>query len=159
MNQPELYFIARVAEGKVYMMPKPSAENLQADIEFYASQGIDAVVSLLRDVEIEAQGLKKQPDLCQQTGIDFYHFPIKDMDVPDKDQLKAFLKTLQPLIEAGKSIAFHCHGGRGRAGTAVISLMLENGYQAEQAIAIASKGRQDKVPVCEVQTEFLIKYL
>jgi len=158
MAQPELYFISKITNGEVYMMPKPRALSLKEDIAFYRSQGIDAVVSLIRPQEVVEKGLSDERVLCEQAGLAFFEFPIKDMDVPDKVELEAFLSQLKPLFDAGKNVTFHCQGGRGRAGTAVVSLMLMNGFNAEQAIKIASDGRGDQVPVCDIQREFLANF-
>lgn len=152
----KLYPICTLGKGQLYMMPKPDSDNLQEDIQFYVHQGVDMVVSLLLPEEIEKHGLQNQARVCQKNGISYLNFPIKDMDVPEQKALLDLLRPLKEEIEAGRSITFHCHGGRGRAGTAAISLMLLCGYELEEALSVARAGRQDPmVPVCDIQNAFL----
>lgn len=158
MNTP-LYKICELGQGKLFMMPKPTAHNLVTDIAYYQSQGIDIVLSLLRAPEIEALGLMDEPNVCKAHQIEFMHFPVKDMDVPDLQALQTLNSELKTAMELGKSIAVHCHGGRGRAGTVAVTLMQEFGYTSEEAMKVAQAGRQDpNVPVCEIQVKFVTDY-
>ncbi len=141
------------------MMPKPDNSQLEKDINFYQSQGINTVISLLLPEEITKLGLLEEERICKKHGMEFINFPVKDMDIPDLEELKKFNQQLKQKIEHGKSITIHCHGGRGRAGTVAITLMKEFGYSAEEATRLAQEGRQDKnVPVCDIQRELVKNY-
>ncbi len=159
MNPTALYKICDIGEASIYMMPKPDSNQLDQDIQFYQSQGVNTVVSLLLPEEVIKLELVDEEPVCQQHGIEFINFSVKDMDVPELADLKAFNAKLKQQIEAGKSIAIHCHGGRGRAGTVAITLMQELGFSAEEATRLAQQGRQDEnVPVCDIQREFVKNY-
>lgn len=151
----ELYPICQIGKGHIAIMPKPPADNLANAMTFYAQQGITHLVSLLRNPEIEALQLQTEQQAAAQAGLEFLHFPVKDMDVPDKDSLQAFIAEHLPKIERGAYYSFHCHGGRGRAGTLAISLLLHSGYDYQTAVQLASEKRQDRVPVCDKQRDFL----
>ncbi|QCU90066.1 protein-tyrosine phosphatase family protein [Thiomicrorhabdus sediminis] len=154
----QLYFIAAVGNGQLSVMPKPSTENLTTDIEFYHAKGVSKVVSLLLPQEIEKFSLQTEAQTCEQFGIDFTHFPVQDMNVPEPEKLKTLIQQLNEDLQNGAHLAIHCHGGRGRAGTLALCLMIEHGYQAEQAMQLAQAARGDKMPVNELQTEFVINY-
>ncbi|MBO1924091.1 dual specificity protein phosphatase family protein [Thiomicrorhabdus sp. 6S3-12] len=158
-SRPPVYPICQIGNGEIIMMPKPNAKTLAADIAFYRNNGITHLVSLLRQPEMEALQLLDEEPLSRQAGMQFLHFPIKDMDVPDFDSLQKFNRQLLPQIEQGAKVAIHCHGGRGRAGTVAVSLMLEAGIELSQALQTAREKRQDPlVPVCQLQNDFLKRY-
>lgn len=151
----ELYPICKIGHGSLAIMPKPPAENLAQAMRFYAQNGITHIVSLLRQPEIEKLQLEQEAAACACAGIEFIQFPVKDMDVPDILELRTFISQHLPKIQNGAHYSFHCHGGRGRAGTLAISLMMANGMDYQSAQALASEKRGDRVPVCEIQRDFL----
>ncbi|WP_135795807.1 protein-tyrosine phosphatase family protein [Hydrogenovibrio crunogenus] len=153
-----LYPICHLGNGTLSVMPKPRTEQLQQDIFSYKEQGVTHVISLLKPAEIEAFQMREEADICKSYQLSFTHFPIKDMDVPDVSALKELNLELKQQLSKGAHIAIHCHGGRGRAGTVAISLMIEHGYDATEAMKIASKARGDKMPVCDLQVEFIHSY-
>lgn len=159
LTQPtQLYKVCDLGQGAVFIMPKPNAEQLTADMQFYKNQGVSKILSLLLPEEIEKLNLQQQAKVCSEAGIKYQNFAIKDMSVPDIEDLKALLLQLKQEIAAGEQIAIHCHGGRGRAGTVVTTLLVEHGFKANQAIEITSKARGDNVPVNDLQTQFVLNY-
>ena len=161
MNQPAnppLYKVCNLGNGALFVMPKPANETLLEDIGFYKTQGITKVVSLLHAQEIEKLGMLMEPEACEHHGIKFENFPITDMSVPDEGRLKNLQQRLKAEIEQGESIAIHCHGGRGRAGIVAITLLVEHGFDAEKAIEMASTARGDRMPVNDVQLNFVRAY-
>lgn len=160
MNPPPLYKICEFGQASLFMMPKPDSNQLDHDIQFYQSQGVNTVISLLLPDEMTRLGLKDEAEVCKKHGLEFIHFSVKDMDVPNIDALKSLNTQLKQKVENGHSIAIHCHGGRGRAGTVAITLMQELGYTASQATQLAQEGREDpNVPVCDIQRAFVKNYL
>lgn len=154
----ELYKICDLKNGSLSVMPKPDSQQMLRDIQNYQSQGITKVISLLLPTEIEKLAMQLEPSVCEQNNIMFVNFSIKDMSVPKLDDLKAFNEILKQDLENGEHLAIHCHGGRGRAGIVAITLMVEHGIDVQQAIEMASKARGDRMPVNELQTEFVLSY-
>lgn len=155
---PELYKVCSLSEGTLFVMPKPDKTQLHDDIAFYKSQGVTKVVSLLHAKEIETLGMMTEGQACSDHDMDFANFPIIDMSVPDVERLKAFHKELKQDLSKGAGIAIHCHGGRGRAGIVAITLMIEHGFEAQQAIDLASTARGDRMPVNDEQRQFIHQY-
>lgn len=152
---PELYKICDLGNGALFVMPKPSAESLHDDIAYYKIQGVSKVISLLHAQEIEKLGMMMEPHACEVHGLKFESFPITDMSVPEKDRLINLQQRLKQEIENGEAIAIHCHGGRGRAGIVAITLMVEHGIDAQTAIEMASNARGDRMPVNDLQLNFV----
>lgn len=154
----ELYTVCKLGNGHLSVMPKPDSEQMETDIEYYRTQGVTQVISLLLPEEIQKLEMAREPALCEALGIEFIHFAIKDMSVPEPARLKAFNADLQRLLEDGHHLAIHCHGGRGRAGIVAITLMIEHDIEAELAIQMASQARGDRMPVNDLQTDFVKQY-
>lgn len=154
----ELYRVCELGRGSLSVMPKPDHEQMKRDISHYKSQGITKVISLLLPTEIDKLQMAQEPVECAAHGIEFINFSIKDMSVPDLQELRDFNQQLKSDLDNGHHLAVHCHGGRGRAGIVAITLMVEHGMDAEQAIEVASKARGDRMPVNELQTDFVKAY-
>lgn len=151
----QIYPICSIGKGKIAIMPKPDSNNLAQAMDDYSKEGISHIVSLLRAQEVEALQLQQEASFAAEAGIEFISFPIKDMGVPDKKAFEAFMDEHLPIILNGAYYSFHCHGGRGRAGTLAISVMVKSGYKLTDAVNLASEKRSDQVPVCDLQREFL----
>ena len=100
--------------------------------------GIQVLVCLLED-ERELARLKI-PTLeaeVKKAGIDFIHFPIKDVSVPTsiEDTQKLVLRILQEA-RAGKRVLIHCAGGLGRTGTIAGCVLVQRWNSADEALAI-----------------------
>ncbi|MDX1348128.1 MAG: hypothetical protein R3189_07745 [Thiomicrorhabdus chilensis] len=154
----QLHPICQLGNGQISVMPKPDHEQMQRDVSHYRARGVTKVISLLLPKEIEELKMHQEPAVCEAHQIEFINFAIKDMSVPELQSLKALNAQLKLDLEKGHHLAIHCHGGRGRAGIVAISLMVEHGIPAEQAIEIASKARGDRMPVNDFQTEFVKAY-
>lgn len=154
----ELYRICSLGNGALFVMPKPCSENMDSDIAHYRQQGVTKIVSLLLPEEVKKLGMQHEAAHCEQHGLNFTHFPIKDMSVPELGSLQSFNRQLKDDLLDGQHIAIHCHGGRGRAGTVAITLMTEFGLDVQTAMETASKARGDRMPVCEEQIVFVTNY-
>lgn len=155
---PELYKVCDLGNGALFVMPKPTSETLLDDIAYYKSQGVTKVISLLHAQEIEKLGMLMEPDACDAHGVKFENFPITDMSVPEIERLQDLHQRLKAEIDQGEAIAVHCHGGRGRAGIVAITLMVEHGIDADSAIEMASEARGDRMPVNDLQLNFVRNY-
>lgn len=84
-------------------------------------------------------------------SIEFFHFPIIDLDIPRPEVLEAALKELECLLEAGRTIYLHCWGGRGRAGTVACTLLMRayklSSEEAMERVQRAFATRNDTVPL------------
>lgn len=157
-DQPELYPICELGKGRLFMMPKPRNERMEADITFYKDHGVTKVVSLLCAPEIETLDMAGEADVCESCEVAFENFQIKDLEIPSLADLQALNKRLKQDMEQGHSLAVHCHGGRGRSSIVSITLMMEFGLDVETARNIASEARGCAVPVNDLQLDFVRAY-
>ncbi|CAN8141180.1 protein-tyrosine-phosphatase [uncultured Thiomicrorhabdus sp.] len=155
---PPIFPITSIGLGQLTMMPRPRSETLLEDMAYYQKAGITHIVNLLRTQEIERLQLGTEKRAAQRAGINYLDFPVKDMGVPALKELRQFNLQLIKLLNEGAHVAVHCNGGRGRAGTIAVSVMLECGMQLNDALQLAREKRGDIVPVCELQEQFLADY-
>ncbi len=52
-------------------------------MDVMAAWGASAVVTLLEEFELEMLGIPAIPSLLQSRDIEWYHLPIRDVNIPD----------------------------------------------------------------------------
>ncbi|MGH8119829.1 MAG: cyclin-dependent kinase inhibitor 3 family protein, partial [Gammaproteobacteria bacterium] len=111
--------------------------DLDIDLKRISDWGASALVSLMEKEEMAWYGVAEIPEKAALLGLDHYHLPIVDQDVPDKIFEERWLtagKQLRNYLLSGDSIVIHCLGGLGRTGTIAGRLLVELGTDPETAI-------------------------
>lgn len=119
------------------------------------AEGISRVLMLISEEESLAHLGTNLKEEYVKHGIEVNLFPIKEIDIPDLEGLKASLGWLMEEVAKGKRIAIHCRLGMGRTGLMAACLAkLELGLSSEEAI----KWFTDNVPdtfLSFLQKEFI----
>lgn len=111
--------------------------DLDADLEAIRNWGARALVSLMEKEEMAFYGVADLPEKTVNLGMEHYHLPIVDMDVPDERFERCWQSEggkLRNALLSGESIVIHCLGGLGRTGTIAGRLLVELGSDPETAI-------------------------
>lgn len=153
--KPSIYLVADNLPGKLYIMPKPSGEWLNEDVENYDLIGIDMIVSMLELNEASELSLEKQGEVCREQQLAFTQFPIVDRGLPEVEQFTSLIREIIDNLKDGKNIAVHCRAGIGRSGLTVCSALLGFGYSPTDAMKLTSEARGVEVPDTEQQREFI----
>src|SRR5579859_1067025 len=113
----EIYPIANVPCGRLAIMSRPRAGDwLVGEIESWRRSGLDLIVSLLEDSEIDELHLNDEQSLCERAGLQFIRYPIPDCAVPASvDDASALVRSLLEDLKQGRSIGIHCRMGIGRS--------------------------------------------
>ena len=138
--------------------PRPNAQELEQWCENMFRFGIHHVVSLISKEEINAYGLQKEEEALALHKIGFDGFPIHDFDVPDELPFQNMMAKLVKMHEAGKNIFLHCAGGVGRAGTLACCLLVHQGFDTDDAVALVSEKRGRISPETKRQVQFVRDY-
>ena len=153
--ETELYEVAEIGNGRIFIMPKPSYLSIDIDMRYYSSMGVDKIISLLEYDEADNEGLTNEADECGNVGIDFEQYPIRDGDIPKMKSFIEFVKKIYSEIYNGKNIAVHCYAGIGRSGIFTCSLLKMNGLKTDEAVDLVTEKREYPVPETGEQYNFL----
>ena len=102
--------------------------DLDLDMDAVKAGGTNAVLSLIEDHEFELLGVPDLVEAVKARGIEWLHFPIRDLDTPTDDVMGIWAvmsAQLHATLERGGSVLVDCRGGLGRAGT-IAALILMN---------------------------------
>ena len=157
MMKVDMYWISEVKNGRLTTMPKPDGGALLLPtLEAWKGEGVDLVVSLLADEEVETAVLQDEESLCQQLGLQFLRFPIQDFGVPsDSEAAIAFISKLSGRLSEGQNIAIHCWAGIGRSTTIAAGVLIHQGFESHTVFDIISQARGRPVPDTEVQKQWI----
>jgi len=128
----------------------PWDRDLERDMDAVAAHKVVRLVTLMEVHEIKACALsiEKLQNACASRNIIWHHIPIKDFNVPDQawEQIwETVGADLRGDLKAGKAIALHCRGGRGRAGLVAARLLIEFGAAPEAAITDVRTQRPEAI--------------
>jgi protein-tyrosine phosphatase len=109
--------------------------DLDTDLkDLRQKHGVDLIVPLIEDHELETLGIKDLVQSAKKNGMDVVRFPIPDQDVPDKGQAIALADDIIERLKKGENVLVHCKGGLGRAGTITATTLIRLGGQHEAVI-------------------------
>jgi ADP-ribosyl-[dinitrogen reductase] hydrolase len=137
----------------------PWDRDLNMDMDALAAGQAVRLVTLMEAHEIEACALSPEilQTACASRNITWHHSPIKDFNVPDQTWEKSWEtlgSDLRRDLKAGKTIALHCRGGRGRAGLVAARLLIEFGAAPDAAITEVRTQRPKAIET-KIQEEHL----
>lgn len=105
--------------GKVYRSPMPFSpvfDPAHKVLNAYIKAGIDTVVMLTPDEEVEAITQRNLRHVYQQMGYEVIYTPVPDFSIPEPGQFEVTIAQTLAAAKVGKTIAIHCHAGLGRSG-------------------------------------------
>jgi protein-tyrosine phosphatase len=156
----EIYPIENVPCGRLAIAPRPRAGDwLEGEIESWQNSGVNCVVSLLKATEVNELGLRQEPPLCRQAGLDFLHFPISDRGVPQS--VEGFSRLVDLLIRRlrdGQSVAIHCRIGLGRSAVVAACVLVKLGLPVESAWKAIQEARGLSVPDTPEQRAWVMTF-
>jgi len=145
------------AYGKLGIAARPrGGEWLENEIQNFSIRGIQHVVSLLEDREINLLQLGETAQLCQAFEIQYHHFPIPDRSVAaSKRDFLACAQQLNEFLKINQTVLIHCRMGIGRSSLLAASLLVEQGTPIKQVFELITKARGLTVPDTAEQREWL----
>jgi len=146
--------------GSLAIVPRPRGGDwLEDEVCGWRSAGIDVIASLLTDDEVTELGLAQQPALCRANGIEYLSFPIVDRSVPaSQSSTLDFVRKLDHMLAAGKSVAIHCRQGIGRSALMAACLLALAGIDPQTAFQRIGAARGCPVPETRDQKQWVIDF-
>jgi protein-tyrosine phosphatase len=114
-----------------------------ADLAWLAAQGLDGLLCLQSDADLEAHDTTWAARLaaCAAVGIEAARVPIVDFEPDDLlRNLDEAVRALRRLHHAGRSVYVHCNAGLNRSPSVVIAgLMDQRDWPLKKAWTFVSK--------------------
>jgi protein-tyrosine phosphatase len=121
----------------------PAWRDLDSDASSLRAQGIDVLLLLVEDHELERCQVIDIVAVLAHHGIDVRRFPIEDPMLPRDDvAFRAALADLIARVRAGTGLAVACRGGLDRSGMTMGCLLREAGMDADDAITRVHDARR-----------------
>ena len=152
---PSVYKIQIASAGDLYIMPKPSGEWLRDDVKAYREIGISRIVSLLEHKEASDLGLSNEGDICEEFGIDFVQYPIRDLALPTEADFRELVNSTCIALQNGTNIAVHCRAGVGRSGMLSSCVLIKLAVPADEAVFFIGEARGVSIPDTLEQHQFI----
>jgi ADP-ribosylglycohydrolase/protein-tyrosine phosphatase len=113
----------------------PAWRDLDSDAVSLRAQGVDVLLLLVEDHELERCRVTDIVAVLAHHGIEVRRFPIEDPMLPSDDVgFRATLADLVGCVRAGAGLAVACRGGLDRSGMTMGCLLREAGIDADDAI-------------------------
>lgn len=140
------------------IMARPRGNDWLADeIRGLKLRGIQTVVCLLENSELYELGLTDEARQCEENGIQFVHFPIEDVSIPqDEKSFLALIQALDERIGRSEKVAVHCRMGIGRSSVVAAGVLIRRGFPKEDVFDRISAARELSVPDTEEQREWVM---
>ena len=109
----------------------------ERDLDAIRDWGANALVTLIEDHEFRLLRVEWLGAAARERGLEWFHLPIRDGDVPDAAFERAWEgagERLSAILRDGGGVVVHCKGGLGRAGTVAARLLVEMGWESDEAI-------------------------
>lgn len=134
--------------------------DLAVDLDRLVGEyGVDLLVCLLEDHELQRLGIPAYVDAVKARGIELLRLPIRDGGVlPELDPVLGVVQRIVAGVRAGQTVVVHCAGGLGRAGTVGGCALVELGATAEEALDILKAKRSPNCPETVEQCRFIRRY-
>ena len=117
--------------------------SLDADAARLRELGVDVLLLLVEDAELERCRVTEVGDVLPDHGVDLVRFPIRDPLVPrDGPAFRLVIAGLLERVRAGESLAIACRAGLDRSGLAAGCLLREADLDADDAIGRVQRARR-----------------
>lgn len=151
----DIHWIQNELGIQLAIAARPRAGDwLEDEIAHWARSGVQHVVSLLEQHEIEELELHAESSACEGEGIAFTSFPIPDRGVPE-DRSAAIALAVE-LGKGRQSVVVHCRAGIGRSSTIAAAVLILLGQDPDEALERIANARGLPVPDTQQQRDWLL---
>ncbi len=138
-THPHDFFDVPGRSGQLIFTPCPGSKGSSAAEALGTLQaaGAEALITLMPAEELARNQAARLPELCVQRGLEWFHLPVADEQVPLEDFDHAWAQAharIGELLADGRRIAIHCKGGSGRTGLIAARILIDAGVPRAEAV-------------------------
>ena len=147
-------------KGQLAIVARPRGGDwLEDEVQAWRQAGLDVIVSLLTQDEIEDLNLAQEAHYSQAHDLKFLNFAIQDRSVPHlRDAALNLLDRLHKMLDSGVSIGIHCRQGIGRSALVAACLLVMSGLEPTTAFQRISAARGLVVPETPEQLDWVVEF-
>lgn len=126
----------------------PWDRDLDVDLKAIRSWGAAIIITLMEQHELRELQVASLGQSVRAHGMEWWHLPIQDVDVPDRrfhDAWSDVGPKLHARLTAGQRILIHCRGGLGRTGVVAAQILVERGERPAAAICAVRRVRPNAI--------------
>ena len=138
-----------------------SEERQSRHLQTLSDLGVDQVIALTPDDELERLGVAAMPQRIKDLGMDWLQVPVVNYSTPEADLLESFMAAMAAVksrLDQGQHILVHCRGGTGRAGKTAAVMLIHYGIAPDDAITMIRQQREGCIQT-EDQEQFVRDYI
>jgi protein-tyrosine phosphatase len=143
-----IYPITAAAPNRIAIVARPRGNDwLAEEVSALSQEGLNIVVSMLTDEEVNELGLGQESAECEVAGIGFTNMAIPDRSVPsDRNIFLLNVEQLAELVREGRYLGVHCRASIGRSSILAASVLVRLGWDANAAFDAIESARGCPVP-------------
>jgi hypothetical protein len=113
----------------------PQWRDLDSDLASLIDQGVDTLLLLVEDKELQRCRVSHIEDAAVAHGLELLRHPVPDPQIPRSDvAYRRDVAAVAERVRSGSTVAIACRGGLDRAGMTAACLLREAGLDADTAI-------------------------
>jgi protein-tyrosine phosphatase len=154
-----IYSIKEAAPNRIAIVARPRGGDWLCDeLSALSREGIDVLVSMLTDEEINELGLHRESEECEAAAIKFVNVPIIDRSVPlDRHDFLRSVDELAEMVRAGRFLGVHCRASIGRSSVLAVSVLVRIGWEASEAFHAVGSARGCPIPDTPEQRQWVVQ--
>ena len=132
--------------------------DLKQDIAGIINWGADSILTLVETDEFELLGVPRITEYIRAAGLNWYHMPIPNMEVPGEEFNVAWAKdgdTILQSLGSGGRLIIHCAAGLGRSGMVAAKILSTFSDNPQSAISAVRKVRPGAIET-EQQENYIL---
>jgi protein-tyrosine phosphatase len=155
----KVWWIKREGAGRLGLMDCPDANKIDEQAQLLRQEGVDEMICLMSESEINEKALSSMGDTFSNAGIKYKQFHMPAEGTPEIDSgLDDFLQATVRELRKGKSVVLQCSNGRGRCAMIAGALMSLEGSDADAALKLLRAARHARAPEADDQENWLRGY-
>jgi len=132
--------------------------DLDTDLKALADNDVHRLYGLLTERELEWAGVANIKDVAERYGISYSLLPIPDQGTPSTEEAERLSSEVIDALDAGENVVLHCVGGLGRTGMIAACVIIDLGFDTDDAIRTIRNIRSPRAIESRVQEKFVRSY-